>query len=538
MDERLAMIVRETIINAVMISLLLIVLLLWAIRHYILHPVADIVAVISESDSEDGLPQSKVPENGPKEIALLSRSMNSMIGSIRTSQIELTRQKDQLYHQAHHDVLTGLGNRVLFNDRMEQGILKAKRQNTRLAVLFIDLDHFKEINDSFGHRVGDKVLEHVTGKLREVIRQNDTLARLGGDEFTVMIEDLRHLEDASVLAGKILSMLQEPIYINDHVFYIGCSIGISIYPDNGRSAQDLLKCADAAMYKAKSEGRNNFQYYSKEMTEQALERVIMETNLRSALANNEFEVYYQPQVDSRTFDLVGMEALVRWNHPTMGQVSPGRFIPIAESSGLIVDIDRFVMRSAMWQFALWYKEGFEPGVLAMNLAVKQLHQSDFLDMLQGLMHETGCRPEWLELEVTESQIMTKPDESIEVLKQLSAWGIHIALDDFGTGYSSLAYLKRLPITKLKIDRSFIEDLPHDEEDSTITKAVIALASSLRLETIAEGVELEAQLNFLVEHACDQIQGYYFSRPIPRNDMTRLLAEGGRFKVSAAADAVL
>ena len=287
--------------------------------------------------------------------------------------------------------------------------------------------------------------------------------------------------------------------IDNNVLYVSSSIGISIYPDDGVSAQNLLKYADSAMYKAKDEGRNNFQYYNSTMTELALERVEMETSLRSALKNKEFVVYYQPQVNGITNKLIGMEALVRWQHPTMDLVSPAKFIPLAESTGLIVELDRYVMRTAMTQIVQWYKEGLNPGVLAMNLAVKQLQQKDFIPMLKELMQETNCKAEWIELEVTEGQIMTHPEDAVVKLKEISDLGIELAVDDFGTGYSSLAYLKRLPIDKLKIDQAFVRDLPDDEEDAGIAKAVIALAKSLNLKVIAEGVETKEQRDFLVEN---------------------------------------
>ncbi|MFT7004821.1 MAG: diguanylate cyclase (GGDEF)-like protein/PAS domain S-box-containing protein, partial [Sulfurimonas sp.] len=437
-------------------------------------------------------------------------------------QDELREQKNILHHQAHHDSLTGLPNRILFNDRLEQAIETAKRNKTSFALLFIDLDHFKEINDSLGHNFGDEVLITVSKKLKEVIRYEDTVARLGGDEFTIILKNLSKVEDASMIANKILETLSKAIIVDNNTLYASCSIGISIYPNDGLSAQSLLKFSDSAMYKAKEEGRNNFQYYNSTMTELAFERVVMEANLRAGLKNKEFIVYYQPQVNGATDKLIGMEALVRWQHPTMGLISPDKFIPLAESTGLIVELDRFVMKTAMTQLSLWYKAGFIPGILAMNLTQKQLKKDDFIEMLQNLLIETECKPEWLELEVTESQIMTNPYEAIKVLKQISDIGIELAVDDFGTGYSSLAYLKRLPIDKLKIDQEFIRNLPDDEEDSAIAKAVIVLAHSLNLKIIAEGVETKEQRDFIVESGCDNIQGYFYSRPIVAKELEVLL----------------
>lgn len=483
-----------------------------------------------ESQTDDkgniiSLLTSKVPledEDG-KIIGLLGTYVD--ITKQRNIENELKKQKDILHHQAHHDALTGLPNRLLFSDRLEQTIQKAKRNNSKIALLFIDLDHFKEINDSLGHDVGDKILKEVTYRLSKTIRKEDTLARLGGDEFTVILEDLSQGQDASTVATKILESLAKSMNIDNNVLYVSSSIGISIYPDDGVSAQNLLKYADSAMYKAKDEGRNNFQYYNSTMTELAFERVEMETSLRSALKNKEFVVYYQPQVNGITNKLIGMEALVRWQHPTMGLVSPSKFIPLAESTGLIVELDRYAMRTAMTQIVQWYKEGLNPGVLAMNLAVKQLQQKDFIPMLKELMQETNCKAEWIELEVTEGQIMTHPEDAVVKLKEISDLGIELSVDDFGTGYSSLAYLKRLPIDKLKIDQAFVRDLPDDEEDAGITKAVIALAKSLNLKVIAEGVETKEQRDFLVENGCNKIQGYFYSKPIPADKFEDILRNG-------------
>ncbi len=433
-------------------------------------------------------------------------------------QDKLQQQKVNLHYQAHHDALTGLPNRVLFNDRLEQAIEKSKRNGQKLALFFIDLDYFKEINDSFGHDIGDKILVVITQRLIDIIRSEDSIARLGGDEFTITMEELTQGQDASLLAHKILEAIEKPVTINDNLLYVSCSIGISLYPDDGSSAIDLLKFSDAAMYKAKDEGRNNYQYYSAEMTELAFERVVMETNLRTALNNEEFVIYYQPQVNGNTNKLIGLEALVRWQHPSMGLVSPAKFIPLAEATGLIIELDQIVMKKAMKQMAVWYSQGLNPGRLALNLAIKQLQQKDFANILEDIIKETGCKPEWIELEVTEGQIMTNPEAGIKVLNKISNLGVELAIDDFGTGYSSLSYLKKFPINKLKIDQSFIRELPNDDEDVAITKAVIALAQSLKLDIIAEGVEKKEQKDFLVNNGCENIQGYFYSRPIPVDEM--------------------
>jgi len=440
----------------------------------------------------------------------------------KNAQKYLLQQKEQLAHQAHHDSLTGLPNRLLFNDRLTKSIEKSKRHSTKMALLFIDLDHFKEINDSLGHDIGDEVLIKITQRLNKVIRKEDTLARLGGDEFTVILEDLSQGQNASLIAQKIIKSLAKPLNIENNKLYVSSSIGISLYPEDGDNSKNLLKYADSAMYKAKDEGRNNFQFYSAEMTELAFERVVMESSFRESLKNEDFLVYYQPQFNAKENKIIGMEALVRWQHPTMGLVSPAKFIPLAETTGLIIELDQFVMKTAMKQIKQWYSNGLNPGVLALNLAIKQLQQKDFISILGNLLTETQCKSNWIELEVTEGQIMTNPEEAIKILKQINDMGIKLAIDDFGTGYSSLSYLKKLPINKLKIDQSFVKELPDNDEDSAIARSVIALANSLNLDILAEGVETKEQEVFLINNGCNNIQGYLYGRPMSAAEMRNFL----------------
>jgi diguanylate cyclase (GGDEF)-like protein len=456
-------------------------------------------------------------------IALVLATVGLIYMLINNYTKELREQKNIFDYQAHHDCLTDLANRVLLNDRLEQAVEKAKRNKKEFALFFIDLDRFKNINDSLGHLMGDNVLKVIGERLKGIIRKEDTIARLGGDEFTIITEDLRTKTDASFLAQKIISTLAEPIYIEEHTLHLSCSIGISLYPEDGTNTEDLLKNADVAMYKAKDEGRNNFQYYSSNMTEIAYDRIIMETNLRKALKNDELIVYYQPQINAKINKIIGMEALVRWQDADSGlMIYPDKFIPLAKETGLIIQVDRFVMRQAMEQIVIWNKKGLNPGVLALNLAMRQLHEEDFISIVEQMIKDTGCKPEWLEFEVTEDEIMKNPENAIKILKQIRDIGIELAIDDFGTGYSSLSYLKRLPIDKLKIDRSFIKDLPDDEEDVGITKAVIALAKSLKLSVIAEGVETIEQKEFLLENGCENIQGYFYAKPLPAAEMQQML----------------
>ena len=435
---------------------------------------------------------------------------------------KLKRANIKLKTLAHFDSLTGLPNRELFYDGLSQAIEKAKRHKNELALLFVDLDRFKQINDSLGHSLGDKVLQAVAARLNHCIRKDDSLARLGGDEFIILMDDLEKGENASLLAQKIIDSLAEPIYIDEHTFYVTASIGISLYPQDDKDLHTLLRYADTAMYKAKKEGKNNFQFYAAEMTDLAVDNVVMLANMHTALENGEFVVYYQPQINAETLQHIGMEALVRWEHPSMGLITPSRFLSLAEETGFIVSLDQWVMKRAMRQMVQWKKKGLNPGILALNLSVKQLHQKDFISLFKSILIETECNAECLELEVTESQIMNHPEDAIAVLNKLRNMGIELAIDDFGTGYSSLSYLKRLPIGKLKIDKTFICGLPDDEEDVGIAKAVIALAKSLKLSVIAEGVETQEQRDFLVKHGCDNIQGYYYSKPLLAHEMEKML----------------
>lgn len=434
----------------------------------------------------------------------------------------LDEQKDLLEYQANHDSLTDLPNRVLFMDRLQQSINSAQRYDKKVAILFMDLDHFKEINDSLGHGVGDKVLVEVSRRMKNKMRKSDTLSRFGGDEFCIILNDITHIEDISDIITSGMSTVKKPMEIEGQTLYLGMSIGVSVYPDDGSNPSTLLKNADAAMYKAKSDGRNTYCFYNETMTEKAFERVFLETALRKAFEEDEFVVYFQPQIDIRENKLVGMEALVRWVHPTMGLIYPDKFIPLAEITGMIVQLDRLVMRKALAQFSIWDKAGLNPGKLALNLAIKQIEEDDFIEFVENTLDCENHSYKNIEFELTENQIMNNPEASIEALQRLSNLGISIAIDDFGTGYSSLAYLKRLPINKLKIDRSFVKDLPHDAEDAAITKTIISLCSSLNLKVIAEGVETKKQKNFLLDNACYFVQGYYYSRPLSIEDMTKYL----------------
>ena len=446
------------------------------------------------------------------------------ISEIITLEQEHLKQTKIIEHQAYHDMLTNLPNRTLFQDRLKQAIVSSQRHNEKFALLFIDLDQFKKINDSLGHHIGDNVLIETAKRFTKLLRAEDTLSRLGGDEFTVILKDIKDEKSAATVAQKLINSMKEPIDTASHTLHISASIGISIYPNDTLSKEDLIKFADTAMYKAKDEGRNNFQFYSAEMTKNAFEKVIMENSLRVAIEEEQFEVYFQPQYDTQTETIIGMEALVRWFHPHVGMISPGEFIPIAEDNGLIIAIDEIVMRKAMQQVSQWYEEGLQPGKLALNLSMKQLADNNFMTYLLKTMQEYNFQASWLELEITEGQMMQNPEQSIKKLQRLSKLGIEIAIDDFGTGYSSLSYLKKLPLHKLKIDQSFIRDIPGDNDDVAITKAIIAIAKSLNLKLIAEGVETKEQRDFVAKHECNYIQGYYYSKPVNNKEMDSLLRD--------------
>lgn len=465
------------------------------------------------------LSTSKSPLNLDSNILLGVLGISRDISQYMQLKSEVKEQKETLEYKTYYDQLTGLPNRTLFLDRLTQEIKLSQREDSALAVILIDIDHFKEINDSLGYHIGDLVIVEVASRLRNALRETDTVARLSGDEFSILLSGLHNTDYVVRIVNHLQQAMKHAMNIEQHQLYCTLSIGITLSPNDGNNALSLLQNADAAMHKAKNEGRNGYSFYKQEMTEKAFERVVMEGSLRHAIKNNEFIVFYQPQVEVTTNQLIGMEALIRWQHPDMGMVSPDKFIPLAEETGLIIELDQWTMHTAMKQLVGWYEEGLKPGVLALNLAMKQLQQKDFVKILCRMLSETMCRPEWIALEVTEGQIMMDPENSILMLQQLSDMGVGIAIDDFGTGYSSLSYLKRLPINKLKIDQSFVRGLPDDEDDAAITKAVIALAQNLHLSVIAEGVETAEQVKFLTDNGCYHIQGYYYGRPMPAEEMS-------------------
>ncbi|THF63413.1 EAL domain-containing protein [Pseudothauera rhizosphaerae] len=423
----------------------------------------------------------------------------------------------RIHHLAHHDPLTNLPNRILLQDRLEQAILQSRRNRRHAAVLFIDLDRFKLINDTLGHEVGDGLLIQVANRCLGEVRETDTVARQGGDEFVIVLPVLDHPQDAATVARKLVSELGKPYRLGPHELTVTASIGIAVYPDDGRNASVLLRNADAAMYGAKSDGRNGFQFYSTDLNTASLGELLLENQLRGALDRRELLLYYQPKVSAASGRVTGAEALLRWQHPELGLLSPGRFVPAAEEAGLIVPIGEWVLRTACRQLREWLDGGLEPVCVAVNLSAQQFAHQDIVGLVQKVLEETGLPPALLELELTETMLMRDVEHTTEVLGKLRALGVRLAIDDFGTGYSSLAYLKRFDVHVLKIDRSFVNDIRSDGADGTIAAAVIALAHSLGQEVVAEGVETECQRDFLARHRCDLFQGYLFGRPMTAED---------------------
>lgn len=461
------------------------------------------------------------------------QDMEGGFAGILTSSHDITERKhiaDQLERLASIDNLTGLPNRNLLNDRLGQALAFARRQQCVAAVMFLDIDRFKNINDSLGHDIGDRLLTAAADRLRACLRDGDTVARLGGDEFVVVLPDAGNEDGITAVADKLLGALATPFHISEHELFVSGSLGISLYPRDGTDAQTLLKNADTAMYRAKDEGRNNHQFYAAEMNARTLEHLSMENSLRRAMERNEFLLHYQPQVNLATGQTVGMEALVRWQHPEWGLVSPARFIPLAEETGLIVPIGEWVLRTACAQMKSWEAQGLPLLRVAVNLSARQFRQLDMANVVADALASTGLDARHLDLELTESMLMQDPDRVIVIMERLKAMGLRIALDDFGTGFSSLSYLKRFPIDEIKIDQGFVRGITQSPEDASIVRAIIAIADSLGLGVVAEGVETKGQHHYLRRHGCERMQGYLFSRPVPADEFATLLADNRRLSI--------
>ena len=450
----------------------------------------------------------------------------------RTKGLEAANR--QLRHLATHDSLTGLPNRVLLEDRLSQAIAHSMREGHVFAVAVFDLDRFKVVNDSFGHRIGDELLKQAAQRIQAIARSIDTVVRLGGDEFVLIIDRLTAAHDATAVAQRAIASLRQPLQIGDVDLHVSASVGIAMFPHDGATVESLLAHADAAMYCVKHRGRNNLQFYAPGMDAQTQERGRLESDLHEALARQQFELHYQPKVDAQSGLVRGAEALLRWRHPERGMVSPAEFIPLAEECGLIETIGEWVIREACRQARAWQLEGLAHTRVAVNLSAFQFRRGTLLTVIQRALQEFGLDPGYLEVEITESALMSDPEESVSILEQLSRMGVLVAVDDFGTGYSSMSYLRRFPIDKLKIDRTFIKDLSSRADDASIVRAIVSLAHSLQLKVVAEGVETPEQLEFLQRLGCDQYQGYHFSPAVPAAEFAGLIRRGELAQQRAAA----
>lgn len=452
---------------------------------------------------------------------------------------ERVLREDQLAHLATHDTLTGLANRMLLADRLDQAVTRSARDGTIAAVLLIDLDRFKQVNDSLGHALGDRLLKDVATRLEESIREGDTVARLGGDEFVLVLTELAKHEDATMLARKLLAALTQPFALDGRELFVTPSIGLSFYPQDGTDGASLLRLADLAMYQVKAGGRNGFGCYAQEMNARAQHAAELEAGLRQALEFDELRLHFQPKADLYSGEICGAEALIRWQHPVRGLVPPNDFIPLAEESGIILPIGEWVLREACRQAARWQREGLPALTVAVNLSARQCHQENIVEIIAQALQGAGLEPKWLQIEVTESMVMHNLDVAESVLRRIKALGVSLAMDDFGTGYSSLGYLKQFPFDCLKIDRSFVQNITTEPDDALIATAVIAMAHSLRLYVVAEGVESESQMHYLRNQHCDQLQGYLFARPLPADDFHAFVKSAARLPLrSGVADTAL
>ncbi|ATF11671.1 EAL domain-containing protein [Brevibacillus sp. HB1.2] len=432
------------------------------------------------------------------------------------------QSEETIHHLAYHDALTDLPNRRMYVQQLSKEMMQAKRFQSNLAVLFLDMDRFKDVNDSFGHDVGDMLLIEASKRLQACLKPGDVVARLGGDEFTIMQNHLQDRSEASALAEQIMNQLQRPFELEGHVFNVSCSIGIALYPQDGDNPEDLLKRADTALYTVKSRGKNGYDFFDPTMEAKSLERILMENEMRKAIEQEQFQIYYQPKIDIMTSAMTGMEALVRWVHPELGIIPPNRFIPIAEETGMILALGEWILKQACKQNKFWHDQGYTLKV-SVNLSARQIYQKDLVEMIKDILRETNLSPDWLELEITES-IFVKMEEATAVLQQIRDIGIQISIDDFGTGYSSFSYIKSLPVDTIKIDASFIRDIHHNQESQAIVKAIVTIAQSLNMNVIAEGIELHDQVAALKENGCDHGQGYLFSKPLPTDAFDQFLRQ--------------
>lgn len=524
-DANLGATYRRVAWHALAISLVMLVcmaiahVVLTRLQRYVTAPL-HALAHTAEAISHKGDFSLRADVDPSADLGLLARAFNTMLERIEKRERELQCEIDErkrvevkLDRLAHFDSVTGLHNRYFFHDRLTAAVAQAQRSNQRTTVMFLDLDNFKAVNDTLGHDVGDELLRVVAQRLTQAVRFGDTVARIGGDEFAIILENVADLRTGEVVAQKCIDVLADVVRINDNEIYVSASIGISSCPDDTVDIHALLKFSDTAMYYAKNAGKNTYRVFHASMQGEAQKRFAMNGNLRRALEREEFVLQYQPQVDLVTGRIFGVEALVRWAHPDLGIISPLEFVPVAEETGLIVPIGAWILKTACAQLKAWHDEGRTDLRMAVNLSARQLTEDGFVATVQDIVRSTGVNPHMLELELTESMLMDVGETFIAKLVALRAIGIMLAIDDFGTGYSSMAYLKRFPINTIKVDRSFVRDLPNNEQDKAITNAIISMAHSLRMRVVAEGIETGTQESLLAASGCDSGQGYFYSRPV-------------------------
>ena len=505
------------------------------LQNFSLHLENDeLIDKLHDENIQKELAQTKLVDHQhelERTVKLRTKELSEINATLVNEINERLRIEASFKHQAHHDALTSLPNRLLLDARLNHAIERAKRGNLQVAVMFLDLDHFKTINDSLGHDVGDKLLVSMSKRLLNCIREDDTVARLGGDEFIIIIEQVHDISDLDPLLKKIMKVTAEAIVIDEHELSTSASIGISIYPDDGINAEQLMRNADAAMYYVKENGRHKYHFYTRELTTTVYDRVTLETDLKKALGTDQILVYYQPQISLKTKKITGVEALVRWQHPELGLLQPKQFLAIAEQCDLINTIGETVLSIACKQIVKWKNLGLPIETVAVNIAGNQIHHSKLVEIVDNILQQTKCKTEWLELEITEDFILKKTQQAISTLQQLRDLGVSLAIDDFGTGYSSLSYLKQLPINKIKIDRSFVRDLSNDMADAALVQAIISMGKKLQLKLIAEGVENGSHEIFLAAHNCDYAQGHYYSKPLPADEIEKLFTTNSDGSIS-------
>ncbi|WP_342348767.1 EAL domain-containing protein [uncultured Nitrospira sp.] len=473
------------------------------------------ILILSGVEEEDQAIQAV--KSGAQDYLIKGQTSSSTLCRAIRYAMERQRATQRITQLAHYDHLTGLANRGLFYERLNCAVARCHRNDTAIALMFLDLDHFKGINDTLGHEYGDSLLKTVAARIKKCIREIDTGVRLGGDEFAVLLEQIVSIEDVASVAQRILHLLAQPVIIKQHQLHVTGSLGITIYPWDSANSQELLSHADAAMYRAKAQGGNTYQFYTAGMKTAGLDGSTLEMELSRALAKEEFLLHYQPQMNISTKQVIGMEALLRWHHPYQGLIGPNHFIPQAEENGMIIPIGEWVLRSASKQAKYWEKQGFPAPHVAVNLSARQIHQGHLPALIQDILKHSHLDPENLKLELTETFLIHETEETIQTLREIKAMGVHLYIDDFGAGYASLRYLKSFPVDGIKLDQSLIQNLPHSTNDAAIVIAVISLAKALGLQVIAEGVERQEQADFLEEHECDAMQGYWIAPPLPANE---------------------